>query len=46
MATLENQDFRVSEDIQRGFYSGAQEEIVFGCKEPALQLITAPSGPS
>ena len=37
MATVENQDFPVSEDIQRGFYSGAQDEIVFGRNEPALQ---------
>jgi hypothetical protein len=37
MATVENQDFPVSEGIQRGFYSGAQEEIVFGRNEPALQ---------
>jgi hypothetical protein len=37
MATVENQDFPVSEGIQRGFYSGAQKEIVFGRNEPALQ---------
>jgi hypothetical protein len=37
MATVENQDFPVSEGIQRGFYSGAQDEIVFGRNEPALQ---------
>jgi Ring hydroxylating alpha subunit (catalytic domain) len=37
MATVENQDFPVSEGIQRGFYSGAQEEIMFGRNEPALQ---------
>jgi phenylpropionate dioxygenase-like ring-hydroxylating dioxygenase large terminal subunit len=37
MATVENQDFPVSEGIQRGFYSGAQNEIVFGRNEPALQ---------
>ncbi len=37
MATVESQDFPVSEGIQRGFYSGAQEEIVFGRNEPALQ---------
>jgi hypothetical protein len=37
METAENQDFPVSEGIQGGFYSGAQEEIVFGCNEPALQ---------
>jgi len=37
MATVENQDFPVSEGIQRGFYSGAQDEIMYGCNEPALQ---------
>ena len=37
MATVENQDFPVSEGIQRGFYSGAQEDITFGRNEPALQ---------
>jgi hypothetical protein len=37
MAAVENQDFPVSEGIQRGFYSGAQDDIVFGRNEPALQ---------
>jgi phenylpropionate dioxygenase-like ring-hydroxylating dioxygenase large terminal subunit len=37
MATVENQDFPVSEGIQRGFYSGARDDIVFGRNEPALQ---------
>lgn len=37
MATVESQDFPVSEGMQRGFYSGAQDEIVFGRNEPALQ---------
>jgi phenylpropionate dioxygenase-like ring-hydroxylating dioxygenase large terminal subunit len=37
MATVENQDFPVSEGIQCGFYSGAQDDIVFGRNEPALQ---------
>ena len=37
MATVENQDFPVSEGIQRGFSSGAQDDIVFGRNEPALQ---------
>jgi phenylpropionate dioxygenase-like ring-hydroxylating dioxygenase large terminal subunit len=37
MATVENEDFPLSEGIQRGFYSGAQAEIVFGRNEPALQ---------
>jgi phenylpropionate dioxygenase-like ring-hydroxylating dioxygenase large terminal subunit len=50
MATVESQDFPVSEGIQRGFYSGAQDEIVFGRNEPALQhyhrAITAALTPS
>lgn len=37
MATVEHEDFPLSDGIQRGFYSGAQEEIVFGRNEPALQ---------
>ena len=37
MATVEHQDFPVSEGIQRGFDSGAQDDIVFGRNEPALQ---------
>jgi len=37
MATVEKQDFPVSDGIQRGFYSGAQDDIVFGRNEPALQ---------
>jgi phenylpropionate dioxygenase-like ring-hydroxylating dioxygenase large terminal subunit len=37
MATVEKEDFPVSEGIQRGFYSGAQEEILFGRNEPSLQ---------
>jgi hypothetical protein len=37
MATVEKEDFPLSEGIQRGFYAGAQAEIVFGRNEPALQ---------
>jgi hypothetical protein len=37
IATVQNQDFPVSEGIQRGFYSRAQDAIVFGRNEPALQ---------
>ncbi|MBV8458858.1 MAG: Rieske 2Fe-2S domain-containing protein, partial [Acetobacteraceae bacterium] len=37
MATVENQDLPVSEGIQSGFYSDAQEDIIFGRNEPALQ---------
>lgn len=35
---VENEDFPVGEGIQRGFYSGAQDHIVFGCNEPALSF--------
>lgn len=37
MATVEMQDFPTCEGMQKGFYSGAQEAIVFGRNEPALQ---------
>jgi phenylpropionate dioxygenase-like ring-hydroxylating dioxygenase large terminal subunit len=37
MATVEHQDFPTCEGMQRGFRSGAQEAIVFGRNEPALQ---------
>ena len=37
MATVDKEDFPVSEGIQRGFYSGAQDAILFGRNEPALQ---------
>jgi phenylpropionate dioxygenase-like ring-hydroxylating dioxygenase large terminal subunit len=37
MATVESQDFPTCEGMQRGFASGAQESIVFGRNEPALQ---------
>jgi phenylpropionate dioxygenase-like ring-hydroxylating dioxygenase large terminal subunit len=37
MATVEKEDFPLTETIQRGFYSGAQEAIVFGRNEPGLQ---------
>ncbi len=33
---VENEDFPVGEGVQRGFHSGAQDHIVFGCNEPAL----------
>ena len=33
---VEEEDFPVGEDIQRGFYSGAQENITFGINEPGL----------
>jgi phenylpropionate dioxygenase-like ring-hydroxylating dioxygenase large terminal subunit len=37
MATVDKEDFPVSEGIQRGFYSGAQDVTVFGRNEPSLQ---------
>jgi phenylpropionate dioxygenase-like ring-hydroxylating dioxygenase large terminal subunit len=37
LATVENEDFPLSEGIQRGFYSGAQDAILFGRNEPSLQ---------
>jgi phenylpropionate dioxygenase-like ring-hydroxylating dioxygenase large terminal subunit len=37
MATVESQDFPTCEGMQRGFPSGAQDWIVFGRNEPALQ---------
>ncbi len=33
---VENEDFPVGEGIQNGFYTGAQDHIVFGQNEPAL----------
>ncbi|MBV9860347.1 MAG: Rieske 2Fe-2S domain-containing protein [Alphaproteobacteria bacterium] len=37
MDTVENEDFPTTEGMQRGFHSAAQETIVFGRNEPALQ---------
>jgi phenylpropionate dioxygenase-like ring-hydroxylating dioxygenase large terminal subunit len=37
MATVEMEDFPTCEGMQRGFGSGAQDAIVFGRNEPALQ---------
>lgn len=37
MATVEKEDFPLSEGMQRGFYSGAQREVTFGRNEPSLQ---------
>jgi phenylpropionate dioxygenase-like ring-hydroxylating dioxygenase large terminal subunit len=37
LATVEKEDFPLAEGVQRGFYSGAQDAIVFGRNEPALQ---------
>lgn len=37
LATVEKEDFPLSEGIQRGFYAGAQDAVLFGRNEPALQ---------
>jgi phenylpropionate dioxygenase-like ring-hydroxylating dioxygenase large terminal subunit len=37
MATVEMEDFPTCEGMQRGFAAGAQESILFGRNEPALQ---------
>lgn len=37
MATVEKEDFPLSEGMQRGFNSGAQQEVIFGRNEPSLQ---------
>jgi len=37
MATVEMEDFPTCEGMQKGFGSGAQDAIVFGRNEPALQ---------
>jgi phenylpropionate dioxygenase-like ring-hydroxylating dioxygenase large terminal subunit len=37
IAVVEKEDFVVGAGIQRGFYSGAQDHIVFGRNEPGLQ---------
>lgn len=37
MATVEKEDFPLSEGVQRGFHSGAQNEVLFGRNEPSLQ---------
>lgn len=37
MATVEKEDFPLSEGMQRGFYSGAQQDVIFGRNEPSLQ---------
>jgi phenylpropionate dioxygenase-like ring-hydroxylating dioxygenase large terminal subunit len=37
MATVEMEDFPTCEGMQRGFSSGAQDAIIFGRNEPALQ---------
>jgi phenylpropionate dioxygenase-like ring-hydroxylating dioxygenase large terminal subunit len=36
MRTVEDEDFPLGEDIQRGFHSGAQDHITFGRNEPCL----------
>jgi phenylpropionate dioxygenase-like ring-hydroxylating dioxygenase large terminal subunit len=36
LGTVNDEDFPVAEDIQRGFVAGAQEHVTFGRHEPAL----------
>ena len=36
LKTVEEEDFELSEQIQQGFHSGAQDHIVFGRNEPCL----------
>lgn len=38
MDTVLNEDFVVARTMQRGFSTGAQEHVLFGRNEPALQL--------
>ena len=37
LRTVENEDFPTGEGIQRGCRTGAQEAVVYGRNEPALQ---------
>ncbi|MGF6489243.1 nitrite reductase/ring-hydroxylating ferredoxin subunit [Pseudomonas frederiksbergensis] len=37
LETVEVEDFKVSEQIQKGFHSGAQQHLTFGKNEPALK---------
>ncbi|MEQ8281390.1 MAG: SRPBCC family protein, partial [Parvibaculum sp.] len=36
MATVQQEDFPLAENIQRDFHSGAQDFVTFGANEPAL----------
>jgi hypothetical protein len=36
LGTVNDEDFPVAEDIQRGFVAGAQSHLTFGRHEPAL----------
>lgn len=36
LATVEQEDFPLSEKLHAGFYSGAQNEIIYGRNEPSL----------
>lgn len=36
LATVEQEDFPLSEKLHAGFYSGAQKEIIYGRNEPSL----------
>ncbi len=37
IATVEKEDFPMSEKLNAGFFTGAQKEVVYGRNEPALQ---------
>ena len=36
MRVTDTEDFVLCEQIQKGFYAGAQESIIFGRNEPGL----------
>ncbi len=37
IATVEKEDFPMSEKLNAGFFTGAQKEVIYGRNEPALQ---------
>ena len=37
IATVEKEDFPMSEFLNAGFFTGAQKEVLYGRNEPALQ---------
>ena len=36
VGTVENEDFRICEDIQRGFHAGGHDTVLYGRNEPGL----------
>src|SRR5262249_29700611 len=36
LTTIEEEDFRIGEQMQRGFHAGAQETVVYGRNEPGV----------